>query len=417
MIINDNRPGVFISSTTSDFIDLRSSLGYYLEKSGYRVYMSETSTFPVNPNKSNFEQCFELINQCQYYILLIGYKRGSWYKHGVSTITQQEFRHARSKFEKTGDISLLTFIRDDVWSIVSEYKRSGGIYKPKIMEDTEFTERFINEVTRDEDFSEAQQQGRDFPRTTWVSRFNRFSDIIDVLSITMNIETNRRMEILRSLAINELQENIRACFDDYTATKKAYPFYIYLEGIIASKIMKGLTLPAGEVKNFAALGVLALDTNRFKLKAVQELLSSGELLDYDINSRRYKKSPVMKIAEVMIKEVNRLQNFFENQVKYSEWMPQLKGLSMMARRMDNKELIEIPEDLFLVLWMLGRTKVIFNNAWHIYQFLRYPEKDFSKELSQLGPESYHLLTVSGEKVEPVPLEKVQEWFENQGRDF
>mgnify|MGYP005753899317 CR=1 FL=1 len=52
----DNRPKVFISSMISDFADLRSALGYILEKSDYRVYMSETTTFPVNPNMSNFDQ-------------------------------------------------------------------------------------------------------------------------------------------------------------------------------------------------------------------------------------------------------------------------------------------------------------------------------------------------------------------------
>lgn len=140
---------------------------------------------------------------------MVGHKRGSWYQNEVSTVTQEEFRYARNKFEQTGDISLLTFIRDDVWAIINEYNRSQGTNKSEIMEDIKFTRGFIEEITRNEDFITAQKQGQRYPKGTWVSRFSRFSDIIDVMSMTMNIETNRRMEILRTLALEELQETIR----------------------------------------------------------------------------------------------------------------------------------------------------------------------------------------------------------------
>ncbi|ANP83876.1 hypothetical protein BAQ53_24430 [Bacillus sp. B25(2016b)] len=412
MFNHDNRPTVFISSTISDFADLRSALGYYLEKSGYRVYMSETTTFPVNPNKSNFEQCFELIDKSQYYILLIGNKRGSWYKDGISTITQEEFRYARNKFEQTGDISLLTFIRSDVWSIINEYKRSQGINKSGTMEDIEFTTTFIDEITKDEDYIKAQKQDQSYPKGTWVSRFSRFSDIIDVMSMTMNIETNRRMEILRTLALEELQENIRACFDDYTTTGNAFPYALspLLRAFSEVKHPIGQRFPAKEVRRFATIGVHGLNTKAFKSEAIKELISSGELLDYDIKTKSYKKSPIMKLAEVMIMEIDRIQSFFRSEEGYYS---KLLAFSKDAEALPNEQLIEIPWDLFMVMWMQERTRIVFNNAWLLHQYLSHPEKDFSNILANVDPEYYQISTVSGQPVGSVTWEKVQTWFNGQ----
>ena len=240
---------------------------------------------------------------------------------------------------------------------------------------------------------------------------------MDVLSITMNIETNRQLEILRSLALEELQEIIRGCFDDYTSTGKAYPFANMLKGIIESKSMQGVKLPAKEVKDFASLGVLAFGMNRFKTKAIQSLLSSGELLDYDTDTRRYKKSAVMKLAEIMIMEIERIQGFFNSEGKSYEWFPRLDRLSKEAMSRSDQDLIEIPEKLFIVLWMLSRTRVILTNAWHVYLILSHPEREYSTVLSKLNSKFYNFLTISGHSAGPVSLDKVQEWFENQGITF
>ncbi|HDR7913476.1 TPA: DUF4062 domain-containing protein [Bacillus wiedmannii] len=412
MLNQDNRPAVFISSTISDFADLRSALGFYLEKSGYRVYMSETTTFPVNPTISNFEQCFDLIDKSQYYILLIGHKRGSWYQNEVSTITQEEFRYARNKFEQTGDISLLTFIRDDVWTIINEYNRSQGTNKSKIMEDIDFTRGFIEEVTRNEEYITAQKQGQSYPKGTWVSRFSRFSDIVDVMAMTMNIETNRRMEILRTLALEELQENIRACFDDYTTSGDAFPYSLtqIYQGFSNAKDLEGQKFPAKDVRKFALFGLYGANPKMFKTEAIKELVSSGELLDYDIDTKSYKKSSIMRLAEIMIMEIDRIQSFFMSQENYYS---KLVKFSKQAELLPDEQLVEIPWDIFTVMWMQGRTRIVLHNAWMIHQYLSHPEKDFSKKLNNIDSEYYQISTISGEPFEPVTWEKVQKWFGEQ----
>jgi Domain of unknown function (DUF4062) len=374
--------------------------------------MSETTTFPVNPNNSNFEQCFDLIDKSQYYILLVGHKRGSWYQDGISTITQEEFRYARNKFEQKGDISLLTFIRSDVWSIINEYNASQGMNKSKAMEDIEFTKRFIEEITQNDDYVAAQKQGHPYPKGTWASRFSRFSDIVDVMSMTMNIETNRQMEILRSLALEELQENVRACFDDYTTTGDAFPYsYSTLfKRFSDAKDPIGQKFSAKEVRQFARLGTNGLETNMFKSEATKALISSGELLEYDIKTKSYKKSSVMRLAEIMIMEIDRIQSFFTSQ---KDFYYDLLKLSKEAESLPDDYLIELPWELFMGMWLLERTRIVFHNAWILHQYFSCPEDDFSEILSAIKPEYYQISTVSGKAFEPVTWEKVLKWFDTQ----
>ncbi|MBJ8204958.1 hypothetical protein JDS91_27160 [Bacillus cereus] len=72
----------------------------------------------------------------------------------------------------------------------------------------------------------------------------------------------------------------------------------------------GQRLPAKDTRQFALLGVHGLATRMFKAEAIQSILASGELLKYKINSKSNEKSSIMKLAEVMIREIDRIQDFF-----------------------------------------------------------------------------------------------------------
>jgi len=53
------------------------------------VYLSETVDFDIRGDRTAFDECFENINKCDYYILLVGNTRGSLFEEGVS-ITRQD---------------------------------------------------------------------------------------------------------------------------------------------------------------------------------------------------------------------------------------------------------------------------------------------------------------------------------------
>ncbi len=66
------RPRIFISSTVYDFRDLRSALKFWLEEFGYEVLLSEANDFPQNPSDGSYDSCLDVIDGCDYFVLLVG---------------------------------------------------------------------------------------------------------------------------------------------------------------------------------------------------------------------------------------------------------------------------------------------------------------------------------------------------------
>ena len=113
----NNTPKVFISSTVYDFKDIRSALKFYLEEHGYIVYTSESSDFKVDVKVHSYEACLNLIDECDYFILLIGSRVGGWYdKENKISITRQEYRHAY-QLHQQGGLQILSFVRNEVWQL------------------------------------------------------------------------------------------------------------------------------------------------------------------------------------------------------------------------------------------------------------------------------------------------------------
>lgn len=148
-----NRPRVFVSSTIKDFRDLRSALKFWLESMGCTVLMSEFNDFDRRPDQGTFESCFSAIETCHYYILLVGCRKGSEYKDGVS-VTQQEYRIAASLAQE-GQIKPVIFVRAEVETAVAERKAirgssadsiSAGQSSSKILENQDAIELFIEEI-------------------------------------------------------------------------------------------------------------------------------------------------------------------------------------------------------------------------------------------------------------------------------
>ena len=75
-----DKPNVFVSSTIYDFADLRSALKYWLEEMGFGVRMSEFNDFVKDSSENSYDACFKAIEECDYYILLIGSSWGIIFK-------------------------------------------------------------------------------------------------------------------------------------------------------------------------------------------------------------------------------------------------------------------------------------------------------------------------------------------------
>ncbi|MFY9618571.1 MAG: DUF4062 domain-containing protein [Pyrinomonadaceae bacterium] len=121
----DQRPRkIFLSSTCLDLIDVRAELKRELESLGYIAYTSETNDFPVNPQLSPVDNCLEVVESCDIYLLVIHSRYGGEYDGvrklpnsperppgGHVSVTLAELLVARSKGLETR-----IWVRDAIWN-------------------------------------------------------------------------------------------------------------------------------------------------------------------------------------------------------------------------------------------------------------------------------------------------------------
>ncbi len=85
--------------------------------------MSEYPDFKKDSSGNSYDACLRAIEQCDYYILLIGSRVGGYYSSDPPiSITQQEYRTAYQQFEKGIIKRLFTFVREDIWTIKEDRK-------------------------------------------------------------------------------------------------------------------------------------------------------------------------------------------------------------------------------------------------------------------------------------------------------
>ena len=106
------KPAIFVSSTISDFGDIRGALRYWLRESGYDVWLSDYNDMEKSPSLNAFDACFDSIRKADFYILLIGKRKGSLYDRKARvSVTQQEYRVAYESFSTQGNPVILLFVR------------------------------------------------------------------------------------------------------------------------------------------------------------------------------------------------------------------------------------------------------------------------------------------------------------------
>lgn len=204
-----NKPKIFISSTVYDFKDLRSALKYWLEEAGYNVQMSEYCDFEKDSSQNSYEACLDVIEQCDYFILLVGSRIGGMYD-GTISITRKEYQKAYELAQRGKIKKIITFIRQNVWEVLEDRESleahirkylitengnpvstdSIKYFYSKIIKDAKHIKEFVDEIARKKDFKDKKQ-----PTYNWINIFNSFSDIIDVLKteLHMNIDIERQI--------------------------------------------------------------------------------------------------------------------------------------------------------------------------------------------------------------------------------
>ena len=88
---------ILVSSSVYGIEDLLEQIHGVLNGFGYEVWISHTGTMPVDPDKSNFQNCLDAVDKCDRFLGLITPFYGSGKEGAGLSITHQELPRAIEK--------------------------------------------------------------------------------------------------------------------------------------------------------------------------------------------------------------------------------------------------------------------------------------------------------------------------------
>jgi hypothetical protein len=113
------KPRTFVSSTCLDLRDARATIGEHLVVLGHEPLLSDTLNFGVRPGRHSHQACLDQVDNADYFILIVGGRRGGTYIGSERSITNEEYRRARKR-----GIPIMTFVSEDVMTASRIYRKN-----------------------------------------------------------------------------------------------------------------------------------------------------------------------------------------------------------------------------------------------------------------------------------------------------
>jgi|GEM_PF-1737770 len=288
---------VFISSTVEEFRDLRSALAYTLRAQGYNVCQSEAADFDVQGDRSAFDECFENIRNSDYYILLIGSRRGSLFEDDIS-ITRKEYRVAGEAFLTNGKPRMFLYLRE------SSELALGGSRQDWIdagIDDPNHLASFICEVQSPEIES----------TPNYLTRFRSFEDIMSSLSIRMNLGRNLLEKLVRHSLLSELLSNLALMVERGRNTVS--PRHRYM-----AKVRENIVLTAKDIyrsidikdEYAIALGISLIGRVKgddLQTRCIESALDRGVFLTFDPQTSTLQESRLHQALQQTLEDIRLLR--------------------------------------------------------------------------------------------------------------
>jgi hypothetical protein len=300
------QPRVFVSSTIADFKDLRLALKYWLEEAGFQVFLSECNDFPVDPGSSTFQNCLDVLQSCHYAILIVGYRRGSYYDESKRiSVTRAEYKKAY-ELVIAGRIKLLSCVR---WEVQQDISSGNSIE----FQDMNFTKEFLSEIKRDEEVREGIKGGGPFPKGNWVSSFRDFRELMQALFNSLRVGSRLRKRAIEANLAWELRLNLKGLLTKAKESLVPFPFnYPMLQQQLSleSKRLSSFVITSREQKGricSLAAGVAGFQPERIATNALNEAINSGEFLEYEANVDKFTVGPVQASFLDLREEVSKLK--------------------------------------------------------------------------------------------------------------
>lgn len=347
------KPRVFVSSTVRDLGDLRSSVKWWLEEYGFDVFTSESPDFPAPADRRTFEAARSVIRDCQYFVLVVGSRRGSLWPGSDTSVTREEFHHARDLARERGLPGIITFVRRDV---INSY-RDGG--RPTDTPEPEWEHQlsFLRELH--------DSLGPDDPN--WIHAFGTFAEIVQTLRATLRVSGPLARRSLEASLCDEIVQNSRRLL--HKSPRGPIP----LGALVQSANWLGAVdttenVPAGEANALAQFYLLKPPVGWLRRLFLHEALTSGLFLEYDPRRQMPHAGPVQST----LLELNTRLDNYERAVEPMTELTTRELLEVMPRQRGG------PRAPARISWTAARwyhlTAAELLNAlalnWSLYRFFR-----------------------------------------------
>jgi hypothetical protein len=400
------KPVIFLSSTIHDFADLRGALKFWLEESGFEVWLSEYNDMEKSPVSGTYDACFDAIRKADFYVLLIGGRRGSLYSLDQNiSVTQQEYRVAYQAFAEQGKPIPIVFVRRSVKEQIDTWVRAERAGPPPFGGDAAFLEAFIKEVTRASEDRGAIGGLGPYPQANWLRSFYDFRDIMDelrpALGLKYDVSLHRvisgiRLEIEATLSsfvgkrqapggwlltidlrtlILELPQDVRQPMIEYFESHEfnlPFPGHWYMDSLVRDisldvKNRRHIVLDR-QPRNYLAMYLAGglVDPAGIWLDSAKQALASGALLTYDAPSKSLQETEL----SIAVAEVIREAEMYASRYRSADPV-RVRTLGAIAQaNQEDASSLSIPWDDAIFLWGMYHAQVnLFRRLTSIYAFI------------------------------------------------
>jgi hypothetical protein len=133
-------PSVFVSSTCYDLSQVRADLERAIERLGLQPIVSESRSFPINPDRTVIDNCLKAVKErADIFVLVIGGRYGPAAESGRS-VTNLEYLEAKTK-----RIPIYVFVQNKILQILPVWKKNPGSDFSDVVDTAKLFE-FVDEV-------------------------------------------------------------------------------------------------------------------------------------------------------------------------------------------------------------------------------------------------------------------------------
>jgi hypothetical protein len=187
-------PTLMVSSTYYDLRELRQQLGVFVERDlGYRVLISESSDFPIDPDAEAIENCRRRVEQnADALVLVIGGRYGHVESASGRSVTNLEYLGARAK-----GIPIFAFIENRTLILHDEWSKSSGGQRDALegtVDDSRLFQ-FVHEVRSGD--------------SVWMIPFDHAAEIILSLRAQLAYQMQAGLDLLRGLRTSPERDFLR----------------------------------------------------------------------------------------------------------------------------------------------------------------------------------------------------------------